>query len=103
MFEFFKRKPLALAEKDPKDFTKTASSTNWQTIRISCNVCDAERAHNDFMSDICGNCGSMYSIERYFKIYRKIYLGGKWVYQIKYKTGKEFISDRLVDPNRFKT
>ena len=101
MFEFFKRKPLE--EKDPKDFTKTESSTNWNTIDISCNRCDKECYHTEFMSDICNNCGGINTVVRHQKVYRKIYYQGKWVYQIKYKKLGEFISDKLVDPNRLKT
>ena len=72
-------------EKDPNDYKNCSLSTNWEIEEHYCTNCKKTTTHNEFMSDICCGCGSFKTQKLYGRTYRKIYIDGKWKYQIKYK------------------
>ena len=77
-----------LPDKDPNDYTLTKSSTSWLTEKY-CPKCKATIGHDEWMSEICNNCGTIYSglfseIRSSKRVYRQIIQDGKWVYQYKY-------------------
>jgi hypothetical protein len=82
-----------LGSKDPKDYAKDKLSTGWQSDINHCNVCKKSTGHNEFMSDICNSCGSFNTQVAMGRTYRKIYIDGKWKYQIRYRNGVEEIRE----------
>jgi len=78
----------SLVSKDPKDYTKCKLSTGWESDRIYCSACKKSTGHNEYMSDICNGCGSFNTQIRFGRSYRKIYIDGKWKFQIKYKNSE---------------
>jgi hypothetical protein len=87
-FNFLKKFKEPLKEKDPNDFTKCKSSTNWNVENSYCTSCKCTGSHSEYMSDVCNTCGQFDTIVLYGRSYRKIYYQSKWQYQIKYKNGK---------------
>jgi hypothetical protein len=89
-----KEKPNDLVgSKDPNDFTKTNLSTNWKTVSVYCKKCKSDGSHNEFMADVCNSCGSFFTMKLNGKSWRKIYIDGKWKYQVKYANGSIEIKD----------
>ncbi len=80
-----------IKEKDPKDYKKCNLSTEWEADDHHCKNCKCSTGHNEWMSDICNSCGSFDTQVRYDRSYRKIFYGGKWMYQVRYRDGKEEI------------
>lgn len=80
-------------DKDPKDYTKSKLSTEWQTEDYYCYHCKKSTGHSEYMSDICNSCGSFSTQVRFGRVYRKIYLNGKWRFQVRYKDDREEIID----------
>ncbi len=90
MFGLFKKQ---LPDKDPKDYTKTPSSTGWQLDSHFCNKCLKSTGHSEFMSGVCNGCGGFETQWSKGRSYRQIIQNGKWVYQIRYEKGNEEIRD----------
>jgi len=91
---FFKGKePLNIpsGSKDPSDYKKDDLSTVWRSDDRYCKKCKKSTSHNEFMSDICNSRGSFNTQIRFGRVYRKIYIDGKWMYQVKYRNGHEEI------------
>lgn len=85
--------PKLTKAKDPTDYTKDSLSTGWKTDDRYCTKCLKSTNHDEFMSDICNNCGSFNTQVRYCRVYRKIYIDGAWKYQVRYKDGHEEIRE----------
>jgi hypothetical protein len=79
--------------KDPSDYKKDDLSTDWMSDGRYCNECKKSTSHNEYMSDICNSCGNFNTQIRYGRSYRKIYIDGKWKYQVRYRNGDEEIRD----------
>lgn len=71
--------------KDPNDYTKCELSTGWKVDHYYCTKCKKSSDHDEYISSICNVCGSFCTIESLGRTYRKIYIDGKWKYQIKYR------------------
>lgn len=73
-----------LSDKDPDDWTLTASSTQWLTETF-CPRCKKPTCHEEKMAKICNGCGYEMGHGEAWRLrtYRKIILNGKWVYQYK--------------------
>jgi hypothetical protein len=80
--------------KDPSDYKKDDLSTEWHSENHYCTKCLKTTGHNEFMADICNGCGSFNTQERYQRVYRKIFIDGKWKYQVRYIDGKEEIIEK---------
>lgn len=89
-----KQLPEILPEKDPLDFSLTSSSTEWKLDQHHCKECKASVGHEEYMSDVCNTCGSFKCMDLMGRIYRKIFIDGKWKYQIKYRNGDMEIIDK---------
>jgi hypothetical protein len=83
MFKFLTKK--ILPPKDPNDFTLTESSTGWRTTDINCPECFAACGHEEYMANVCNNCGYLGWLDRFERTYRQIWNGEKWIYQYKYR------------------
>ena len=94
LFLFFKRYDLPsniLENKDPNDFTLTASSTGWKTHPYYCLDCKSDTSHNEFIAHICNHCGSFRRQELNYKVTRQIYYNNKWITQTKLRSGEIFL------------
>lgn len=80
-----------ITSKDPKDYTKTELSTDWEADKHHCTACNKSTGHNEYMSDICSGCGKFNTQVRFQRSFRKIYIAGSWKYQVRYKDGTEEI------------
>lgn len=85
--------PIVKASKDPNDYTKDDLSTDWYGDDHYCNKCKKSTSHNEYMSSICNTCGSFDKQIVYGRSYRKIYIDGRWKYQVRYKNGFNEIRD----------
>lgn len=85
---FFKK---TLKNKNPDDYTKCESSTDWQSDNMHCGKCLKSTSHSEYISDICNGCGSFNTQVSFGRSYRKIYVDGVWKYQIRYKNGRKEI------------
>ena len=94
LFGSVMNEPAVGRSKDPKDYTKDELSTNWEGDKTHCSACKKSTGHNEYMSDICDGCGGFNTQVRFGRSYRKIYIDGKWMYQIRYKNGNEEIRDK---------
>lgn len=105
MFNCFKKRivtPISKVEvipdKDPNDFTLTASSTRWRT-ETYCPKCKSATEHSEKMANICNDCGAVFQcpvyLSTYWRSFRQIIQDGKWVYQYKYpKDEMEIVKER---------
>lgn len=83
--------------KDPSDWSLTEGSTPWITDHF-CPVCKATIRHNEWMANICNNCGSHGNM-RSQRSRRKIWDGKAWVHQFKYNDGTtQFLSEEKCPP-----
>lgn len=90
----FNKKIYPLGNKDPKDYKKCKFSTEWLADKIYCTKCKCSTGHNEYMSDICNNCGTFNTQKKYGRSYRKIMVHGVWKYQVRYKDGTEEIREK---------
>lgn len=58
-----------MRSKDPKDYTKSDLSTEWKSDNTYCSKCMKSTGHNEYMSDICNNCGSFNTQIRFGRSY----------------------------------
>ena len=77
-----------LPNKDPKDLTKSASSTDWE-IDYFCPKCKNSVSLKICLAHICPHCGSQYKLSTYFstRSKRQIYVDGSWLWQLQYADG----------------
>lgn len=90
---FFKR--TSLPDKDSNDYTLTKNSTEWSTDSHFCKRCESTTGHEEYMANICNNCGNM-EIQGRYRAYRKIVQNGKWVYQYKYQNDTFKLTDKRL-------
>jgi hypothetical protein len=93
LLKWLKSKMFLQGSKDPEDYTKTELSTNWETDSYHCSTCLNSTSHNEYMASVCNSCGNFNTQVLYGRSYRKIFIDGKWKYQIRYKKSHEEIRD----------
>lgn len=85
MFGWFRKKCTPKLIKDPEDFTKTRSSTEWITSDQHCRSCRSCVISNDYFASICGKCGEHGRVTLFGKSWRDIWNGSEWVRQYKFE------------------
>jgi len=74
-----------ITEKDPWDFRYTkGNSTKWEKIEYSCGDCHSDISYEDWSIRICPVCTSRAVGSRGDKMWRKVYWGGRWIYQFQF-------------------
>lgn len=74
-----------LVDKDPDDFTLCSSSTAWVIDKHYCANCKCSTGHQEYMSEVCNQCGAFDTQHLMERSYRQIWYKGKWQYQVRYK------------------
>ena len=96
MFNWFKKKAL-----EDYDYTNNLcsgnNSTRWDHGEF-CTTCLSIVSHREFMTSICLTCGTETKYPFPSGCYRKIYLGGKWVEQVRVN-GVDYLDKKKVEEN----
>jgi len=85
IFRLFSRKKKL--SKDPNDYSKCSSSTEWELDEYYCGDCKKSTSVREYLSQVCSKCGSFKPQKRHDRSWRKIYINGKWKTQILYRAG----------------
>lgn len=86
----------SLQDKDPYDFTKTESSTDWVGLEPYCPECLETITFSDSIAETCPYCGSPEPRLFISRISRYIRYNGERCKQSRYKSGKMTINNKYI-------